>query len=175
MKKSLLCIVAVGMLASPLACNYTDGACWPRGESPGSGAGGGPVIISSGTGPYGHTPRPQPQDVTGPPPDCNIVQQDPCHEKCETDYALAAAKCGRIPDPVQRRACQDAAYPIYKSCGAVCDQQIADCKDRCKKQCDKIHDRCHADCTKNDPTSTCHAKCNNEYADCLRECDRDCG
>lgn len=155
------------------ACNYTEGMCHPRGEGGlGDGVGGG-VISPNGSGGFGDVP-PQPQDASGPmPPDCNMVPNDPCHQKCLTDYEETAVKCAQIQEESVRRFCQEAAYQTYKACKDAC-QQSEDCKEQCKKQCDKIHDRCHADCTKNDPTSSCHDTCNQEYSQCLKECDKEC-
>jgi hypothetical protein len=122
---------------------------------------GSPTPAHFGTrGGFGDVP-PEPQAATDPPPpDCNIVADSQCNEKCLADYVEAATICGKKEDAALRKTCDNNAYAVYKSCRDNCTQKENDCKERCKKQCDKIHDRCHADCT----TSRCHAECNDEYS-----------
>jgi hypothetical protein len=146
------------------ACNYTEGQCWIDGEGDGNvGAGGRPV--TPGWGGYGDIP-PKPQDVADPPPpDCNVVKDTACNEKCLADYTAAAEKCTEINDAAQKRTCDENAYARYKSCRENCTKQENDCK-KCKLECDAEHDRCHAKCK----DAGCHAKCNEEYGKCLKQC-----
>lgn len=168
--------LGLSALSGLFSCNYTVGECYYRSDwGEGTAGVGGGVITTGGVGASGDAPASQPQAAGMiPAPDCNIAKQDPCNEKCYSDYEQAAIECGKIEDDGQRRVCQDAAYVVYKGCREKCAQAIADCKERCKKACDKIHDICHAKCNKNDPTRSCHARCNNEYAACLKDCDQNC-
>jgi hypothetical protein len=170
--KSLVWAGAITAAIFP-ACNYTVGECYPREQGDGSGDTG-VVIVSSGAGGFGDAPPKQPQDVTNPPPDCNIVPGSPCNEKCQASYNENAAVCGNIENEGQRRTCQDNAYATYKSCRGNCDMQEAGCLEQCNALCDQIHDKCHARCTKDEPTTNCRAKCNNEYGTCLKACDQKC-
>jgi len=147
------------------ACNYTEGQCWIDGESAGSvGAGGGPLV--PGWGGFGDVP-PEPQGAGDPPPpDCNIVKDTPCKEKCLADYVAAAEKCTELKDnEAQKRTCDEAAFARYSSCRDDCVKQENDCK-KCKLDCDAEHDECHAQCK----DAGCHAKCNEAYGKCLKQC-----
>jgi hypothetical protein len=124
--KSLLLIAAITFLWFP-ACNYTVGECWYRdqgSETAGVGAGG--VILppspTGGDGDFGDVPPRQPQDATNPPPECNIVTQSPCNEKCLADYESAAIVCGKIENEAQRTTCQDGAHVNYRSCRENCQR-----------------------------------------------------
>lgn len=61
--KSLLGIVAMVVPSSSVACNYTDGGCYPRGQGDGTvDTGGG--VGSTGTGNPGDAPQEQSQGDT---------------------------------------------------------------------------------------------------------------
>lgn len=156
------------------ACNYTEGQCWIDGEGAGSvGAGGGPLV--PGWGGFGEVP-PEPQGVGDPlPPDCNIVKDTPCKEKCLADYVAAAEKCTELKDnEAQKRTCDEAAFARYASCREECVKQENDCLEHCKQLCDQIMDKCKEDC-KNDPNpSACRSRCMDDYGKCLKECDKKC-
>jgi hypothetical protein len=159
------------------ACNYTVGECWYRDQgSETAGAGAGGVILppspTGGDRGFGDVPPKQPLDVTNPPPECNIVTQSPCNEKCEAEDEAAAAECSKIDNEAQRRTCQDSAYARYKSCRESCQQ-------RANKDCDDKYQ----DCVDNGPTSClkksggktlcqrCWERCNagdSPSADCRR-------
>ena len=160
------------ILSCDAGCNYTVGDCYPAGQGDGTVDVGGGVVGTPGPGNSGDAPVGQAQSALSESM-CNateqIAPQSPCNEKCEADYADAAAECGKIVSDAGRKTCQDGAYASYRQCRAACAD---DPVERCKKQCDKTHDACHADCTKNDPTAGCHAKCNDQYASCLKDCEK---
>jgi len=164
--KNLACIAVIAS-STFAACNYTEGQCYYLGED-GTGAGvgvGGGVIVTNGAGGFGNVP-PEPQGADDlPPPDCNIVKDTPCKEKCLADYIAAAEKCTEIKDDAQERTCDENAFARYSSCRANCTQQESDCK-KCKLDCDAEHDNCHAKCK----DAGCHAACNEEYGKCLKQC-----
>ncbi len=152
------------------ACNYTVGECYPRDRGDGTPDTGG-VIISSGVGGFGDAPPKQPQDVTNPPPDCNIVSGGPCDDACLAGYQSAAAECGKLDGESQRRACQDGAYTSYRSCEGAC-QQRNDCLEACKEECDRDWGKCRDNCPKGD--KSCLNECTQKYGRCLKECDKRC-
>ena len=132
--------VGVFAISYSAACNQTVGDCWPVGQNSGV-IGAGASVSSTGAGASGDTPGPRPHDITSPAPDCNIVNQDPCHEKCLSDYESAAIVCGRIADDAARKTCQDGAYAAYKNCGDNCTSSSSSCHDKWN------------DCMDNGPTS----------------------
>lgn len=154
--------IAVIAISSFTACNYTEGECYPRGQGGGNAGVGGSVVVPNGAGGFGDVP-PESQDATDPPPpDCNIVPQSPCNEKCLADYVEAAAECGKLENETQRRACQDVAFLGYKSCrencrqkeNKECDDKYQDCINHgpssCRKEeagkslCNRCWERCNA-------------------------------
>jgi hypothetical protein len=159
--KSLVWAGAIPAAIFP-ACNYTVGECYPREQGDGSGDTG-VVIVSSGAGGFGDAPPKQPQDVTNPPPDCNIVPGSPCEEKCQSDYEAEAAKCGQVEASSARQACQGTAYDNYKNCRTACNN---DPREPCKQLCDKNYE----DCVKSCNTLKCYAACMVIYKNCLRGC-----
>jgi RNA polymerase sigma factor (sigma-70 family) len=134
----LLCIAGVAMTIFT-ACNWDEGACWIDGQGGGNagvGSVGSGPIVPAGAGGSGDVP-PEPQDATDPPPpDCNIVADSPCNEKCLSDYVAAAVECTKIKDEAQKRSCDDSAYATYKSCRGNCQKQ-AD-----KNACVLMYDAC---------------------------------
>lgn len=122
-------LIAASFVGLATGCNYTDGQCYARGQGGlASGAGGQPVVVG-GPGGFGDVPPP-PQGADEPtPPDCNIVPQTPCYEKCLADYEASAGKCGEIANEAQKKTCQDAAYAAYKACRDSCQQQQKTCTD----------------------------------------------
>jgi len=158
------------LLACALAsCNYDDGACYPRDQG-GNGVGGG-VIVAAGAGGFGDVP-PDPQDATDPiPPECLDATESPCVNKCLADYVDEAAKCGKIENETERRACQDVAYLGYKSCGLNCTKKQNDCLDHCKDLCVQIWEGCTDACGKD---NVCKERCMRELQECLKECKRKC-
>ncbi len=145
------------------ACNYTVGECYPRDQGGGSAGAEGGVLVPGGVGGYGDAPPKQPQDVGSPPPDCNIVPQSPCNEKCLADYEAEAGTCGQAETSSARQSCQGAAYDHYKKCRTACD---SDPVEQCKKICDHQYDACVTHCT----TLACYAACMVTYKNCLRNC-----
>jgi hypothetical protein len=125
--RKLLCGVIVAVFALA-ACNMTVGECWIEGQDgQGSGAGGGVIVPSQGG--YGDVP-PEPQGAGEPqPPDCNIVADTPCNEKCLKDYENAAAVCGKLANNSDRLTCQSAAQVAYTTCRNNCQQQEKTCTD----------------------------------------------
>jgi len=153
-----------------VACNYDTGECYLRDEG---GAGvGGSIITPAGAGGFGDVP-PEPQDATEPPPpECLIVPDSPCNEKCLADYAEEAAKCGKIQNETQRRACQDVAYLGYKSCRVGCPEAE---ESQCRKRCAEQAEACEAECRKlpeddKDARQKCWESCNNARAACIKKC-----
>ena len=159
------------------ACNYTEGQCWIDGESAGSvGAGGGPLV--PGWGGFGDVP-PEPQGAGDPlPPDCNIVKDTPCNEKCLADYVAAAEKCTEFKDDeAQKKTCDEAAFARYASCRENCakakNDDLEKCKDKCDekateehKLCDPIEDKKQkAKCRQaaEEHRSTCYMACEDKY------------
>ncbi|MEZ4313935.1 MAG: hypothetical protein R3F14_38425 [Polyangiaceae bacterium] len=164
-------IAAVVLLCTSVVACQEVGECWYETEGgQGAGVGGGP--IGPGAGGFGEAP-PEPQSADEPlPPDCQIVPQGACFEKCLSDYEEAAAVCGKMEDEAQRQACQDVAYAAYKSCRTQCTKQQNDCLEHCKDLCYQLWEKCRDDCPKGD--ANCLSECTNKLADCNRECDRKC-
>lgn len=75
----LFCIAATASL-NVMACNYTEGECYPRDQVIETGGVGGGPIIPTGVGGFGNVPR-QPQDATGDAPrhslECNAAEEAP--------------------------------------------------------------------------------------------------
>lgn len=152
-----------------LACNYTDGQCYPDGQGGNNGGVGGGDISPNGSGGFGDVPR-KPLDASGPmPPDCNVVPPDACHQKCLTDYENTAVKCAEIQDQSARKACNDGAYNVYKSCKDACAKALNDCYDKC----DAIADKDREKCNKMAPGPG-QAKCNQAVEEQRTACYRDC-
>ena len=74
----------------------------------------------SGVGSYGEGPPPP--DSSRPPPECNIVSDGPCYDKCEAEDEARAIECAKIQDEAQRKACVESSYEKYKSCREACEQ-----------------------------------------------------
>jgi hypothetical protein len=162
--RSVLWALAIAILLLT-ACNYDEGQCWLRSEDDGQGGVAGGPIVPTGAGGFGDVP-PKPQDATDPPPpDCNIVADSPCNEKCLADYVEEAAKCGKMENEAQRKTCQDGAYAVYKGCRQNCQQSD---NEKCKKACEKVYNNCMDKCK----DGKCRDECFNDYVECLRECDR---
>ncbi len=101
---------------------------------------------------------------------CNIAQQDPCTEKCLTNYETAATTCGMVPDDAQRRTCQEGAYATYKDCKGSCQQTSS-----CRTDCEDKATACEAECRKlpvDDKAGRqkCWSACNNAFAECVKKC-----
>jgi len=118
--------IAVLVIAASAACTFaacTDiqRECHPRGEGPGSGAGGA-IITPGGPGGFGDVPPPGPQDV-GDPPECNESDETelnqvscgkpawggPCMELCAQNGALCL---GGMHHTVTKKL-----LLLYKCCG----------------------------------------------------------
>ncbi|MDC3954572.1 hypothetical protein [Polyangium jinanense] len=116
-----------------MACNYTDGECFPREELYETvGAGGGPIVPTGvGAGGYGQVPfKPQSVDPDQEPV-CNIISGGPCDDKCQAQYDADSIECAKIADDAQRRACQDTAHAKYKACQDNCEHgAIITCHDK---------------------------------------------
>jgi hypothetical protein len=153
------------------ACNYTVGECYPRDQSS-EDPGGGTVITPgspSGSGDFGAAPPKQPQDATSPPPpDCNIVPDTPCNEKCLTDYVNAAAECGNM-EAAQRTTCQDSAYARYKSCRDNCLQQSKSWRKKCEDEAEACEAKCR-DLPDKEDRRRCWEACNNDFGKCVKKC-----
>jgi hypothetical protein len=163
--KKVLAFLFLGLTA----CNFDAGECHLRSEE-GAGAGGG-VITPAGAGGFGDVP-PEPQDATDPPPpECNIVKDSVCNEKCLTDYENEAAICGKITDDAQRTTCNDSAHARYKSCRNNCTQKENDCLDHCKDLCVEIWENCDAGCGKD---HVCKEKCIQKLIACNEKCEEKC-
>jgi hypothetical protein len=118
----LIAAITFGVFA---ACNYTEGECWYYGEgseNAGAGPGGG---VTNPTGPVGvgaYGEGPPPPDSSMPPPECNIVSDGPCYDKCQAEDEARAIECAKIKDEAQRTACVYSSYEKYKSCREGCEQ-----------------------------------------------------
>lgn len=160
-----------------LGCTeIVPGTCYQNPAGGAGGAGSMPIgdVGASASGDYADPPR-QPQDNPYgpyPPPECEIVSDTPCNEKCLSDYKDAAEACGKIEGASQRRTCQDEAHARYESCRASCqtanktctDMYVA-CQDKgmpCRRQIDKKKTLCEF----------CRDDCQNErpykYSECYK-------
>ncbi|MBK8252626.1 MAG: hypothetical protein IPK82_08150 [Polyangiaceae bacterium] len=128
-------------LCALTACNYTEGECWIDGDGVGTvGVGGGPIV--PGAGGFGEVP-PEPQGAGDiPPPDCNIEKDNPCNEKCLSDYIAAAEQCTEIKDAAQKAACDDNAHTRYVSCRENCQKAFNECYDKCDAIAEKERQKC---------------------------------
>jgi hypothetical protein len=160
-------LAAAAALPAFASCNQTVGECWPVGQGDGSEGTGAGVMGGTGVGASGDVPPEQPQSVTYPEADCNIVSQGSCNDKCEASYEAAAAECGKIAIEAQRKTCQDAAYAAYQACRTAC---ASDPVEQCKKLCDKENRDCVARCPKGD--KGCMNDCNQKNGRCLKECEK---
>lgn len=125
------------VLLGLVACNYTDGECFPRDqlyETAGVGASG--PILPPGTGGYGEVPK-GPQNAPPPPdgPICNRISGGPCDDDCQARYDQASIECGKIVDAAQRQACQDKAHADYSACEVKCEQEPS-------VSCNRKYDKC---------------------------------
>lgn len=165
--------VAFALGSCFMACNYTDGECFPREELyETAGVGGGPIVPTGvGVGGYGQGPF-EPQNVDpDQEPVCNIISGGPCDDGCQAQYDVDSIACADIKDDAQRRACQDTAHQKYKDCEDKCDQQASrscrekydDCVDGttgrewCRRKAPGTStsycERCWERCTSGDPPS----------------------
>ncbi|MEZ4298441.1 MAG: hypothetical protein R3B70_26050 [Polyangiaceae bacterium] len=163
-------IAAVVLLCTSVVACQEVGECWYETEGgQGAGVGGGP--IGPGAGGFGEAP-PEPQSADEPlPPDCLIVPQGACFEKCLSDYEDAAAVCGKMEDETKRRACQDAAYATYKSCRGTCQNVYNACKDKCDEKATEAHKLCEA--MKDGPgKAKCRQVAEEQRANCYRDCEK---
>ena len=160
--------IAVVSLVALSSCTQTEGQCWHDDQGMGSvGAGGAPIV--PGGGGNGDV-APSPQDATNPvPPDCEIVPDSYCAQKCLTDYENAAANCGMISDSALRRSCQDAAYAAYKGCKERCLTAEGKWEDKCYDDYEADHKKC--DKMKDGPEK---AKCRQAAGERLGNCNAEC-
>jgi hypothetical protein len=166
MRNVLRILIATLSLLS--ACTQTEGQCWYDGPNNGNiGAGGGPIV--SGGGGFGDAP-PKPQDAANPvPPDCEMVPDTHCNEKCLADYESAAAKCGGIDDDGQRKTCQDAAFASYKSCRNYCQSTQGQWDDKCWDDYQDDNNACGK--MKDGPEKAkCRQVAGERYGDCKQKC-----
>lgn len=63
--------VAITCLMLMAGCNYTEGACWRRGEGGAFGGVGGSFTVGVGAGVGGYGVSPEPQSI-GEEPECNL-------------------------------------------------------------------------------------------------------
>lgn len=151
------------------ACNYNVGECWIDGQGGGDTGAGGAVIVPGGPGGYGDVP-PEPQGAGDPsPPDCNIVADTPCNERCLANYETAATACGKLESDSDRQTCQSAAYVAYMTCRASCHEAATECEDKC-------YDAYDADHKKRDkmPDGPGKAKCRQAAGENLANCIKNC-
>jgi len=88
-----------------------------------------------------------------------------------TDYVDEAAKCGKIENETQRRACQDVAFLSYKSCGLNCTKKHNACKDKCDEKAAEGHKICEG--MQNGPgIAKCRQAVEEQRGDCYRNCDK---
>lgn len=78
--------LAILMVTSFIACNYTDGECYLRGQGEGSDGVGGSIIVTNGAGGFGDTP-PGPPDGTGALV-CNAPEETPPAENKPEEAGL---------------------------------------------------------------------------------------
>lgn len=169
-------IVGVASMATMgfMACNYTDGECFPREELYEPGGVGGGVIVSSGAGGYGSVPL-EPQGVPPEPdePVCNIISGGPCDDECQAQYDTDSSACARIEDAAKRRTCQDEAHVNYRDCQEKCEMEGANrvcirkyvmCQRYAPYWCRSgagytVCAQCHDRCRSGDPPSTECVQC----------------
>lgn len=92
--------IAMIVTVNLIACNYTEGECYPRGQGGGNAGVGGSIIVPDGAGGFGDVP-PEPQGATDTPPDCNIVPESACD-------ATGGAGGGTAADGETYAYCSDA-------------------------------------------------------------------
>ena len=146
-----------------MACNYTDGECFPREELyETAGVGGGPIVPTGvGVGGYGSVPF-EPQNVDpDQEPVCNIISGGPCDDKCQAQYDADSIACSDIKDDAQRRACQDTAHQKYKDCQDTCEQEASSRATICKKKFVNCQQYAPFRCTVGGPSmcAQCHDRC----------------
>lgn len=172
--RGLLGIAVVAALCF-MACNYTDGECFPREELyETAGAGGGPIVPTGvGVGGYGSVPF-EPQNVDpDQEPVCNIISGGPCDDECQAQYDVDSIACADIKDDAQRRACQDTAHASYRDCQEKCEMEGANracirkyvkCQQYAPFWCRSgggytVCAQCHDRCRSGDPPSSECAQC----------------
>jgi len=177
----LVCVGALG-------CQQIDGACWSVSEDgQGSGAGGGPIVPS--TGGYGDAPTPKPLGEPNYP-------TDPCMQQaeCTVTWKVGSSSCGAAGDPGctnlhrghyatledAKKDCEK-IYGINPPTGSgalSCDgckwvtSGADDCLEHCKDLCYEIWVNCRKDCPKGD--GNCLSECTNKLAECNKECEKKC-
>jgi len=161
--------ILIGFFGVVSACSYTEGQCFPEGEGGNNAGVGGGTISPNGSGGFGNVP-PKPQDASGPmPPDCMMVPNDPCHQKCLSDYEEQAVKCAQIHEESVRRLCQEAAYQTYKSCKDACQSAHNDCYDKCDAIAEKEREKCNK-MSPGPGQAKCNQNVNEQWATCYEEC-----
>jgi hypothetical protein len=106
--KSRLWIVTIAIaVACFAACNYTDGACWPVGQTDGNaGVGTGPIVQSGAGGSLGDGPS---QGTSGAA--CNSSPQEPATPQMPaTDFINCRAR------GLDAAACSDVCLTAGASC-----------------------------------------------------------
>lgn len=145
MKAGGLLGATAAVLLGLVACNYTDGECFPRDQLyETAGVGGSGPILPTGSGGFGDVPK-GPQNAPPEPdaPICNRISGGPCDDECQAKYDQASIACGKIEDAAQRRSCQDAAHTEYKACQDKCEQQPSnDCMSKWHYCADKAPSSC---------------------------------
>ena len=167
MKTTIGLLLSIAAIALGFAaCNYTDGDCWYYGEgseNAGVGPGGGVTIPTgpAGVGGYGEAPPKEPQDASDPPPPvCNSVSENPCHEKCDAEDEARLIECAKIQDEAQRKACQYSSVEKYKSCRKDCEQTS---NRTCQEKWEHCQDYAPWSCAKGGGLNKCfqcYQKCN---------------
>jgi hypothetical protein len=110
-----------------------------------------------------------------PLPAAAIMPLAACEQKCKSAYEETAAKCGKMENQAEKRACDDSGYATYKSCRTDCEKHGPDCLEHCKEQCEKQWEQCRDNCPKKgDGVIACKEKCMRELSGCLNECDKRC-
>lgn len=141
-----------------------QGGAGGHGVGPGAGGDFPPIGVGGTDGDA--NPRPQ---AAGVPPDCNMIPETPCYEKCVSDWDLSAAICARIKNESDRWNCMNLAYQDYNRCRELC--VIDDCRKACIKQCEWQHHVCEKNCGKD---RQCKGVCLDALKGCLKQCDKDC-
>lgn len=106
-----------------MACNYTDGECFPREELYETAGVGGGVIVPTGVGGYGNVPF-EPQDASGDGSQqglaCNAAEDAPddaddlMQSQLEDDTPLGGANCFNVDD-CYTKCGNEAKYCVHRS------------------------------------------------------------
>ena len=105
-----------------------------------------------------------------PPPDCNIVKDTPCNEKCLADYVAAAEKCTELKDDeAQKKTCDEKAFAAYSSCRDNCRNVLDDCYDKCDAIADKEREKCEK-MAPGPGRAKCNQAVQEQWAACYEEC-----